>query len=64
MASLQDALRGLVGREIAAWLNHHDLKVLTGRLTEVNAEHIVLQTGSNQTYFVPYGGIVAVRPSQ
>jgi hypothetical protein len=64
MKSLEAALKPLVNREVAAWLNHHDLKVLTGRLTEVNTEHVVIRTGADQTYFIPYTGIVAVRPSQ
>lgn len=63
MTSLEDSLRGLVGREVAAWLNHHDLKVLTGRLTEVAGEHIVIKVGE-QSYFISTGAIVAVRPSQ
>ena len=49
-------------REVAAWLNHPDLKVLTGRLMEVHPEHIVVRTGADQSYFIPYDAIVAVRP--
>lgn len=64
MPSLEAALKPYVNREVAAWLNHHDLKVLTGRLAEVAADHIVIRTGADQTYLIPYGGIVAVRPSQ
>jgi hypothetical protein len=64
MPSLEAALKPYVNREVAAWLNHHDLKVLTGRLVEIAGDHIVLATGANQTYLIPYGGIVAVRPSQ
>ena len=64
MNSLETALKPHLNREVAAWLDHHDLKVLTGRLTEVNSDHIVLRTGADQTYFIPWGGPVAVRPSQ
>jgi ribosome maturation factor RimP len=63
MKSLESALTTLVNREVAAWLNHHDLKVITGRLIEVSTEHIVIKAGDN-TYFIPYNAIVAVRPSQ
>lgn len=64
MPSLEAALKPYVNREVAAWLDHHDLKVLTGRLVEIAADHIVITTGASQTYLIPYGGIVAVRPSQ
>ena len=64
MASLEAALKPYLNREVAAWLNHHDLKVLTGRLVEIASDHIVIMTGASQTYLIPYGGIVAVRPSQ
>ena len=64
MASLEGALKPFVNREVAAWLNHHDLKVLTGRLVEVAGEHLVMKTGADQTSLIPYGGIIAVRPSQ
>ena len=63
MKSLENALTGHLNREVAAWLNHHDLKVLTGRLTEVRAEHIVIKSGDH-TYPIPYHAIAAVRPSQ
>jgi ribosome maturation factor RimP len=62
MNSLEAALKQLVNREVAAWLNHHDLKVLTGRLMEVHPEHIVVRSGADQNYYIPYTGIVAVRP--
>ena len=62
MSSLEAALTPLVNREVAAWLNHPDLKVLTGRLTAVHPEHIVVRTGADQHYFIPYSAIVAVRP--
>ena len=61
MKSLESALTALLNKEVAAWLNHHDLKVLTGRLIEIGTDHIVLKTG-DQTYFIPYNAIVAVRP--
>lgn len=64
MNSLETALKPHVNREVAAWLNHPDLKVLTGRLVEVNTEHVVIRTGADQTYFIPWSGLVAVRPSQ
>ena len=63
MTSLATALRPLVNRDVAVWLNHHDLKVLAARLVEVQDEHIVLKSG-DQTYFVPYTAITAVRPAQ
>ncbi len=64
MPSLEAALKPYLSREVAAWLNHPDLKVLTGRLVEIAADHIVITTGASQTYLIPYGGIVALRPSQ
>ena len=64
MPLLETALKPYVNREVAAWLNHHDLKVLTGRLVAIAPDHIVITTGASQTYLIPYGGIVAVRPSQ
>jgi len=63
MTSLESALKALVNRDVAAWLNHHDLKVLTGRLVAVDADHIVMKSGDH-TYFIPYNAIVAVRPPQ
>jgi ribosome maturation factor RimP len=63
MKSLESALTPYLNREVAAWLNHHDLKVLTGRLLEVRTEHIVLKSGDH-TYLIPYNAIAAVRPSQ
>ena len=62
MNSLEAALKPLVNREVAAWLNHHDLKVLAGRLMEVHPEHIVVRTGTDQSYYIPYSAVVAVRP--
>ncbi len=62
MNSLETALKQLVNREVAAWLDHHDLKVLTGRLMEVHPEHIVVRSGADQNYYIPYAAIVAVRP--
>ncbi|HVB15818.1 MAG TPA: hypothetical protein VNF04_04740 [Stellaceae bacterium] len=62
MPSLEGALKPLVNRDVAAWLAHPDLKVLNGRLIEVQAEHLVLKSGDN-TYLIPYHALVAVRPS-
>jgi hypothetical protein len=60
--SLEEALRPLINREATAWLNHHDLKVLTGRLVEIGSDHIVLKAGEH-TYLIPYGAIAAIRPA-
>jgi len=64
MNSLEAALKPLINREVAVWLNHPDLKVLTGRLIEVQTEHILLRTGADQSYFIPYHAVAAFRPSQ
>jgi hypothetical protein len=63
MTSLEGALTAFLNREVAAWLNHHDLKVLTSRLTEVRTEHIVIKAGDH-TYLIPNHAIVAIRPAQ
>jgi len=64
MNSLEGALQPLLNRELAVWLNHHDLKVLTGRLLEVHADHVLVRTGADQAYFIPYHAVVAFRPAQ
>ena len=63
MASLEAALKALVNREVAAWLSHPDLKVLTGQLLEVHPEHLVLRSGEN-IYLIAVNALVAVRPSR
>ncbi len=60
MASLTDALKEHVNGNMVFWLNHHDLKVLNGQLTDVRDDHVVMRSG-DQTYYIPYSGIVAVR---
>jgi ribosome maturation factor RimP len=62
MNSLHAALTAHFNREVAVWLNHHDLKVLTGRLTEISADHFTIKTGADQTYLIPYGTVAAIRP--
>ena len=60
MKSLETALTQLINRDVVTWLNHHDLKVLNGRLIEVRPEHIVVKSGEH-TFFIPYTAIVAAR---
>jgi len=60
MQSLQAALMQLINRDVVIWLNHHDLKVLNGRLLEARTEHIVMKSGEH-TFFIPYTAIVAAR---
>jgi ribosome maturation factor RimP len=60
MQSLQTALTQLINRDVVTWLNHHDLKVINGRLIAVQTEHIVLKSGEH-TFFIPFNAIVAAR---
>jgi ribosome maturation factor RimP len=60
MKSLETALTQLINRDVVVWLNHHDLKVLNGRLVEIRPEHIALKSGEH-TFFIPYSAIVAAR---
>ncbi len=59
MTSLQNVLGSLQGSEVMAFLNHPDLRTLSGRLIAVQSEHIVIRAG--QDYHVPYISIVAIR---
>lgn len=63
MQSMERELAAHRGQEVAAWMRHPDLKVLTGRLTKVESDHIVLVTGEN-TYYIPYNALAAVRPGR
>ena len=60
MESLKAALTHLVNRDVVTWLNHHDLKVLNGRLVEAKDQHIVMRSGEH-TFLIPYTAIVAAR---
>ena len=60
MESLRAALNQLINRDVVTWLNHHDLKVLNGRLVDVKEEHIVVRSGEH-TFLIPYTAIVAAR---
>ena len=60
MESLKAALTQLINRDVVTWLNHHDLKVLNGRLVEVKPEHIVVRSGEHM-FLIPYTAIVAAR---
>ena len=62
MTSLVTALKNMVNREIAIWLDHVDFKVLSGKLVDVQAEHIEVRVADN-VYYIPYQAIVAVRPN-
>src|SRR5438105_3720110 len=62
MTSLVTALKNLVNREVAVWLNHPEFKVIAGRLVDVQAEHVELRVGDS-TYYIPCGALVAVRPN-
>lgn len=62
MTSLVAALKNLINREVAVWLNHIEFKVLAGRLVDVQAEHVELRVADN-VYYIPYHAIVAVRPN-
>jgi hypothetical protein len=62
MTSLTTALKSLVNREVAIWLDHIEFKVLAGRLADVQAEHIELRVGDS-VYYIPYHAVVAVRPN-
>lgn len=64
MNSLEAALKPFLNRDMAVWLNHHDLKVLNGRLLEVHSDHILLRSGADQSYFIPYHSVTAFRPAQ
>ncbi len=50
MTSLAVALKNLVNREVAVWLN------------DVQPEHIELRVGDS-IYYIPCSAIVAVRPN-
>jgi ribosome maturation factor RimP len=63
MDSMERELVAHRGQEVAAWLRHADLKVLTGRLTKIESEHVVLVSGEH-TYYIPYDAIAAIRPSR
>jgi len=63
MQSLQTALTQLLNRDVVVWLNHHDLKVLNGRLIEIRTEHITMKSGEH-TFLIPYTAIVAARSAQ
>ena len=63
MQSLQLALSQLLNRDAVVWLNHHDLKVLNGRLIDGKAEHSVMKSGEH-TFLIPYTAIVAARSAQ
>ena len=63
MQSMERELAAHRGQEIAAWMSHADMKVLTGRLTKVESEHIVIVAGEH-TYYIPYRAITAIRPSR
>jgi Protein of unknown function (DUF2642) len=62
MTSLATALKNIVNREVAVWLNHPEFKVIAGRLVDVQAEHIELRVADN-VYYIPCSAIVAVRPN-
>ena len=62
MSSLVAALKNIANRKVAIWLNHIEFKVLAGRLTEVQDEHLVLRV-ADSVYYIPYHAIVAVRPN-
>jgi len=62
MTSLVTALKNITNREIAIWLDHVDFKVLSGRLADVQAEHIEVRV-ADSVYYIPYHAIVAVRPN-
>jgi hypothetical protein len=60
--SFEIALRSLMHRQIVVWLNHPDLKSLSGLITRVYEEHFEL-SNDQSTYYIPYVSVVAVRPS-
>ncbi len=62
MTSLATALKNIVNREVAVWLNHPEFKVIAGRLTDVQAEHLELRV-ADSVYYIPRSAIVAVRPN-
>ena len=62
MTSLESALTRLKNKELGVWFNHPDFKSLSGVLTEVQTEHLVIKSGGSM-YYVPYSAIVAIRPS-
>jgi hypothetical protein len=55
-------MRSLLHRQIIVWFNHPDLKSLSGQITRVYEEHFEVSNDQN-TYYIPYTAVVAVRPN-
>ena len=50
-------------REIIVWVNHPDLKSLSGHVTRVYEDHFELTNDQKNVYYVPYISVIAVRPN-
>jgi len=60
--SFETAMRSLMHRQVMVWLNHPDLKTLSGQITRVYEEHFEVSNDRN-TYYIPYMSVIAVRPN-
>jgi uncharacterized protein DUF2642 len=61
MSTLVSELSGLVGDNVAVFLNHTGLPTVEGKLVEASDDHINITVSAGHSYYVPIHAIVAIR---